>query len=146
MLRRIDKDGNGTIEFEEFIQLMKSDPRKRAGKKQHQADQTHADDSEDELLAAFHVFDKDRNGYISAPELKAVLDGLGHEYEDAEVEEMLREVDINGDGCIDYAEFVAMLNASMPSRVPSRVSLGGGGGDGDGSRASGSKNDSGGAL
>lgn len=52
--------------------------------------------------AAFRVFDKDGNGYISSEELRHVMTNLGEKLTDQEVAEMIREADINGDGMVDY--------------------------------------------
>ena len=59
-------------------------------------------DSEDELKQAFKIFDRDKNGYISASELKYVMANLGEKLTDEEVEEMIREADLDGDGRISY--------------------------------------------
>ena len=66
-------------------------------------------DSEAELMEAFKVFDKDGNGYISAAELRHVMTNLGEKLTDAEVDEMIREADQDGDGQVDYNEFVKMV-------------------------------------
>jgi len=52
------------------------------------------------------VFDKDGNGYISAAELRHVMTNLGEKLSDVEVDEMIREADVDGDGQINYEEFV----------------------------------------
>ena len=59
-------------------------------------------DSEDELREAFRVFDKDGNGFISAAELRHVMTNLGEKLTDEEVDEMIREADIDGDGQVNY--------------------------------------------
>ncbi|KAL8105032.1 hypothetical protein AgCh_028991 [Apium graveolens] len=55
MISEVDADGNGTIEFVEFLNLM--------AKKMKETD------VEEELKEAFKVFDKDQNGFISATEV-----------------------------------------------------------------------------
>ena len=55
-------------------------------------------DSEEEIREAFKVFDKDGNGYISAAELRHVMTNLGEKLSEAEVSEMIREADVDGDG------------------------------------------------
>ena len=59
-------------------------------------------DSEDEIREAFQVFDKDGNGFISAAELRHVMTNLGEKLTDEEVDEMIREADIDGDGQVNY--------------------------------------------
>merc|ERR1712199_97200 len=60
---------------------------------------------------AFRVFDKDSNGYISAEELRHVMTNLGEKLTEDEVDEMIREADIDGDGQVNYEEFVKMMMA-----------------------------------
>ena len=57
------------------------------------------------------VFDKDGNGYISAAELRHVMTNLGEKLTDEEVDEMIREADIDGDGQVNYEEFVTMMTS-----------------------------------
>ena len=72
-------------------------------------------DSEEEILEAFKVFDKDGNGFISAAELRHIMTNLGEKLSDEEVDEMIREADIDGDGQINYEEFVKMMMSKWAS-------------------------------
>ena len=80
--------GNGTIDFPEFLTMM--------SKKMKDVD------SEEEIREAFRVFDKDGNGFISSAELRHVMTNLGEKLTDEEVDEMIREADIDGDGQVNY--------------------------------------------
>ena len=80
--------GNGTIDFPEFLTMM--------------ARKMKDSDSEEEIREAFRVFDKDGNGFISAAELRHVMTNLGEKLTDEEVDEMIREADIDGDGQVNY--------------------------------------------
>ncbi|KAH9849329.1 hypothetical protein C2E23DRAFT_839743 [Lenzites betulinus] len=95
MINEVDADGNGTIDFPEFLTMMARKMRDT--------------DSEEEIKEAFKVFDKDGNGYISAAELRHVMTNLGEKLSDSEVDEMIREADVDGDGQINYEEFVKMM-------------------------------------
>lgn len=53
-------------------------------------------------MFCFQVFDKDGNGFISAAELRHVMTNLGEKLTDEEVDEMIREADIDGDGQVNY--------------------------------------------
>ncbi|CAJ1947730.1 unnamed protein product [Sphenostylis stenocarpa] len=97
MINEVDADGNGTIDFPEFLNLM--------------AKKMKDTDSEEELKEAFRVFDKDQNGFISAAELRHVMTNLGEKLTDEEVDEMIREADVDGDGQINYEEFVKVMMA-----------------------------------
>ncbi|XP_063430886.1 neo-calmodulin-like isoform X1 [Mytilus trossulus] len=88
MINEVDIDGNGQIDFEEFLQMM--------------AKKMKDTDTEEEMKEAFKVFDRDNNGFISAQELRLVMANLGEKLTDEEVEEMIKEADMNGDGQVDY--------------------------------------------
>ncbi|TKS75870.1 Calmodulin-2 B [Collichthys lucidus] len=90
MINEVDADGNGTIDFPEFLTMM--------------ARKMKDTDSEEEIREAFRVFDKDGNGYISAAELRHVMTNLGEKLTDEEVDEMIREADIDGDGQVNYED------------------------------------------
>lgn len=52
---------------------------------------------------AFRVFDRNGDGFISAPELRLVMTNLGEKLTDEEVEDMIREADLDGDGVVSYS-------------------------------------------
>uniref|UniRef100_A0A5B7BSJ3 Putative calmodulin-7-like isoform X2 n=1 Tax=Davidia involucrata TaxID=16924 RepID=A0A5B7BSJ3_DAVIN len=106
MINEVDADGNGTIDFPEFLNLM--------------ARKMKDTDSEEELKEAFRVFDKDQNGFISAAELRHVMTNLGEKLTDEEVDEMIREADVDGDGQINYEEFVKVMMAKRKRRAVER--------------------------
>merc|ERR1712125_51744 len=95
MINEVDADGNGTIDFPEFLTM--------------RARKMGDTDSEEEIVEAFKVFDKDGNGFISAAELRHVMTNLGEKLTDEEADEMIREADVDGDGQINYEEFVKMM-------------------------------------
>ena len=95
LVNEVDIDGNGTIELDEFIEMMRRPVPEN--------------DTDEELRAAFRAFDADGNGYISHAELKAVMQSLGEGLTDAEIMEMIIEADLNGDGLIDFEEFKNMM-------------------------------------
>ncbi|KAK2175563.1 hypothetical protein NP493_726g01026 [Ridgeia piscesae] len=58
MINEVDVDGNGEIDFEEFLGMMTKRMREA--------------DSEEEIKEAFVVFDRDGDGYLTSRELKQV--------------------------------------------------------------------------
>jgi len=95
MIREADTDGNGTIDFQEFIEMMPTQERD--------------DNAEEEMLEAFRVFDTDGNGSITADELRQIFNNLGEKLTDEEISDMIQEADKDGDGEINYQEFVNMM-------------------------------------
>jgi len=95
MINEMDVDGNGTVDFDEFIMMMS----KKLSEPESEAD----------IKEAFKVFDKDNNGFISASELRQVMINLGEKLTDEEINEMIREADNDDDGQVNYEEFVKMM-------------------------------------
>jgi calmodulin len=93
VINEVDADGNGTIDFPEFLSLML-----RKMKEQ---------DYVEELIEAFKVFDRDGNGHISAGEMRHVM--TTSEKLTDEVDEMITEAFFCGNGLINYEEFVRMM-------------------------------------
>ncbi|XP_072495413.1 calcium-binding protein 2-like [Notamacropus eugenii] len=92
----------GCVDFEEFVELMGPKLREETA---HMLGIR-------ELRIAFREFDADRDGRITVAELKAAAPSLlGESLVGPELEEMLREVDLNRDGHVDFDEFVMMLSA-----------------------------------
>ena len=69
--------------------------------------------NEANLNIAFKMFDKDNSGKIDASEIGALLSG--EEFKDLYTKEQLegaiKEVDENGDGEIDFEEFLHMMKS-----------------------------------
>ncbi|XP_005112424.2 calmodulin [Aplysia californica] len=90
---------NRMIEFSEFVDMME-----REGLKSQQ-------EVEDELTAAFKVFDKNGDGYINREELKRTMQILGEHLTDDDVSAMMDEADSDGNGVVDYREFARIMSA-----------------------------------
>ncbi|KAF0757665.1 hypothetical protein AaE_004196, partial [Aphanomyces astaci] len=61
--------------------------------------------SEDDVLGAFKFIDLDKNTFIGAAEIRHILICMGELITDAEVDEMVRMVDRDGDGQVSFEEF-----------------------------------------
>ncbi|XP_055339960.1 calmodulin-beta-like [Paramacrobiotus metropolitanus] len=97
MVREVDDNGNGTIEFNEFLRMMSRKMKET--------------DPDQELREAFRVFDRNNDGFISVGELRHVMINLGEKLSDDEYEEMIREADLDKDGLVNFQEFVAILTS-----------------------------------
>ena len=91
----IDYDNNGTISFDEFVKAA-IDKKKLL--------------TDEKLKAAFSLFDRNGDGDIEAKELKEVIgDGDEDNIEDNVWLKMIEEVDLDGNGVIDFEEFKTMM-------------------------------------
>jgi len=102
MLKEVDINGDGLFSLDEFVEIVSNYSGPTVGS-------TDDHDEEQELRDAFRIFDKHSRGFISASDLRAVLHCLGEDLSEDEIEDMIREVDIDGDGRIDFEEFVRAL-------------------------------------
>nr|CAD2126650.1 unnamed protein product [Meloidogyne enterolobii] len=66
-----------------------------------------------EFKEAFELFDKDGDGRVTAAELGIVMKSLGHSPTDQELQEMVREIDEDGNGSIELNEFVKMMSRKV---------------------------------
>lgn len=62
-----------------------------------------------EYKEAFSLFDKSGTGVISSRELGNLMKSLGQTPTEAELRDLVNEIDINGDGEIDFGEFVSLM-------------------------------------
>ncbi|XP_022975823.1 calcium-dependent protein kinase 29 [Cucurbita maxima] len=88
-----DVDKNGTIDYGEFITAT-----------MHR----HRLDKEENIYNAFRFFDRDGSGFITRDELRQAMTQYGMGDEDT-IDEIINDVDIDGDGKINYDEFVNMI-------------------------------------
>merc|ERR1712224_636434 len=58
------------------------------------------------LKQEFDAYDEDRSGYIDVKELKELLEKLGEELSEEELEQAFKELDSDGSGEIEFFEFV----------------------------------------
>uniref|UniRef100_A0A0E0GTD5 non-specific serine/threonine protein kinase n=1 Tax=Oryza nivara TaxID=4536 RepID=A0A0E0GTD5_ORYNI len=108
LMEAADVDGNGSIDYVEFISATMHMNRL---------------EKEDHIYKAFEYFDKDHSGFITVDELEEALTkyDMGDE---ATIKEIIAEVDTDHDGRINYQEFVAMMKNNSPEIVPNRRRIG----------------------
>ncbi|CAF0742053.1 unnamed protein product [Brachionus calyciflorus] len=99
MIEVVDKNRNGYVDYDEFIQMMTQT-------------QVRPLSVEDELKKTFAIFDIDGNGFISEEEIKRTMQNIGENLTDAEVRDMIKAADKNGDGKIDINEFSGLLSGT----------------------------------
>ena len=99
LLKKLDTDKSGDIDFNEFLEMMISATEKQ--------------DTKEDIMHVFHLFDQDGNGKITFSELRRVADELGEDVSDEEIRNMIAKADTNEDGAISKDEFMAIMMRSL---------------------------------
>ena len=95
LLNDTDMNEKGQIKFQTYVEIVNKINKKN--------------DSEDELIQAFKIFDKDDSGLISAKKIMDVFIKIDDKLKEEEVLQMIKEFDIDQDGYLNYEEFCAMV-------------------------------------
>ena len=66
-----------------------------------------------EYKASFDLIDKDQDGLIDARELEEIMKRLDQRYNQIELEEMINEIDIDGDKALDFKEYLALMTKKI---------------------------------
>lgn len=98
MIADIDRNGSGTIDFAEFLEMMTTKMSER--------------DSKEEIIKAFRLFLDDDGDKITIKHLRRVAKEIGENMTDEELQEMIEEADRDGDGAIDEEEFLRIMKKS----------------------------------
>ena len=95
MIQEEDSNVDGMLNFEEFQRII----FRMIGDKE----------SEEGVLDAFKIFDKDRSGKLEYKELKSILMNTGDNLSEEDVENLLDSVKFDENNQIDYYEFVRKM-------------------------------------
>ena len=96
MMTKIDTDNDEFITLEEFAGFCKDDTADDGGMK--------------ELHEAFELYDLNNNGLISSTELHQILTRLGESVSVEDCVGMIKSVDADGDGFVNFEEFKKMMS------------------------------------
>jgi Ca2+-binding EF-hand superfamily protein len=142
IMAEADENDDGVIEYAEFVPIACDVINMLEAKKdlevQRELEKADAvDDAKDFLLhgmpreqleemlkSAFIKSDADKSGYLDRKEFKQCLKGSGLGFTKKEINVMLTEVDLDGDGRVTYQEFVPlalnMLSEMMADKMRDR--------------------------
>ena len=70
--------------------------------------------TDEEIQVAFDEFDQKEAGEFGAEEIKFVLESLQEKVNEEEIDEMIRMVDMNGNGLVDLKEFHRLVSGQSP--------------------------------
>lgn len=97
MINAVDYDGNGVIDFPEFVKLMEI--------------QKKPDEREADMMLAFRIFDADNKGYIESAELRYILLNMDKRIPQEEIKELMEIADLERDRKISYQEFLDLVES-----------------------------------
>ncbi|ELU06160.1 hypothetical protein CAPTEDRAFT_227531 [Capitella teleta] len=97
MIQQVDIDGKGQVSFEDFVELMMCLRTQQS--------------VNDEMRSAFQIFDQDGDGFIDAMDIGRTMADLGEKLTAGDVEQMIHEADADGDGKINFEQFIRMMYA-----------------------------------
>merc|ERR1712137_1456720 len=95
MVRDVDDDGSGSVDYPKFLEMMAHKILNR--------------DPAEEIDKAFKLFDDYQTGRVSFKNLKRVAKELGERLTDEELQEMIDEADRDGDGKVNNEEFQRIM-------------------------------------
>ena len=94
-MRKVDKDGSGAIDKDEFRALM--------------AEQVEVRDQQKELSKVFRIFDDNDDGLITSDNLIHCSRELEEDLDRQVSHEMIRMGDFSGKGGVDYSDFMKLM-------------------------------------
>jgi len=120
MISSADKNGDGLVDFDEFLALQQTPTSANNYSNGNNSSSTtmlleHGDDDPDDndtlLKETFSIFDKNHDGFISDIELQSILHRLGIRKGSSlkDCQQMIAGVDCNGDGRVDFEEFKGLM-------------------------------------
>lgn len=98
MIKLADNDGNGLVDFKEFLSLMDSNCL--------------VQNVDQEVQNLFEMIDLNNDGYLSEKEISTMMKNLGEKVRKKDIRKMVKEADKNKDGKISFDEFKAMIEGT----------------------------------
>jgi len=94
-IKMVDADGGGSVDIDEFMELMRT--------------KTKEAQDEVEVKEAFRVLDKEGKGEIHTDVIRELLTQLDDTLSEADLKDLIDEIDSDGSGWVDYDEFKALM-------------------------------------
>ncbi|EDV56687.1 calmodulin [Drosophila erecta] len=70
-------------------------------------------DSDQTLMRTFSIIDRDRDGYVSVQDLRAIMVVLGEVVTDEDIKDIYRAVDMDNDGRINLRDFIGFMHSPL---------------------------------
>ena len=95
LLNEVDINEKGQINCKTYIDIISKLNRKN--------------DTDDEIIEVFKIFDKDNSGLISTKKIMDIFLKIDENIKEEEVLQMIKECDIDQDGYLNFEEFSHMV-------------------------------------
>lgn len=118
-----DKDGDGGISLEEFIEMNISRNKHKNAKNASAVEErkSQADIVQEKARLAFNAYDRNRDGYLTKAEMKRTSKSMT----EAQIDAVFEKYDRNKDGRLDFEEFKELMESN--SKTKRQASNAGGG-------------------
>eukprot|EP01147_Barroeca_monosierra_P006631 gene6631-338_t len=116
LIKSVDRDGDGKIQFNEFLEVMTTHVD-YSNPKEGKANEIckileFLFIASSHLVNCFRMFDKDLSGFIKVSDLEQVLTDRGEKLSKKEVKRMLALCDVTADGFIHYESLVRTVESA----------------------------------
>ncbi|CAH3028133.1 unnamed protein product [Porites evermanni] len=96
MIFMVDYDGDGKLNFEEYINLMEQ--------------QKTPDEREEDITQAFRVFDSDNKGYIESADLRELLENMDWKVREEDLKDLITRANLDRDRRVSFEEFAMLVD------------------------------------
>lgn len=96
MIFTVDYDGDGKLNFEEYINLMEQ--------------QKTPDEREEDIIQAFRVFDSDNKGYIESADLRELLENMDWKVREEDLKDLITKANLDRDRRVSFEEFAMLVD------------------------------------
>jgi Ca2+-binding EF-hand superfamily protein len=107
-----DKDGDGGISLEEFIEMNINRNRSRNSTVSHVERKSPNDILLEKARLAFNAYDRNRDGYLTKAELRKTSKNMT----EAQIDAVFEKYDKNKDGRLDFEEFKDLMQSNTKSK------------------------------
>jgi len=129
IISQVDEDGNGTIEWAEFLGIMRNSyPERKTEFEQkfygpwHDIAPEFSQQDVDAFILTFRKYDVNGNGSIDTDQLAIALKDMGQGCSPAQLQKILEEFDADGNGTLEWSEFLSMMKKFYSEKPASGAS------------------------
>lgn len=95
-------DGVGAVDFAQFLAIIAEDFNRNGQRETSR-------EKKEQIEQVFGLFDQNDDGHIDVSELSRIMVLLGEQISEQDVQKMIREADLDGDGKVSLEEFLTMM-------------------------------------